>query len=182
MLSVVDAVYGMEGNGPSGGDVRNYGLILSSLNPFNLDIACSAIMGLENEVGYVEYGKSKGVCVSSASELQLLCGNIADNKIGDLKLPETKSLPVLKKLPTMFGGKPNKFLEPRPDIMKNKCVGCGECMRSCPAKTIHVITLKNNKKLARIDRDNCIKCYCCQELCPINAVRIKKNPIFKIIK
>ncbi len=182
MLSVVDAIYGMEGNGPSGGDVRNFGLLLSSLNPFNLDVACSSVMGLEGNVGYIEEAKKLGLCVDNSTELHIIGGAIDEYKQKDIKLPETKSLPILKRLPTLFGGRLNKFLEPRPAIMTNKCVGCGECMRSCPAKTIDLITSKNGKKLAKINESGCIKCYCCQELCPINAVKVKKNPIFKIIK
>ncbi len=182
VLSVVDAVKGMEGNGPSGGDVRDYGLIFSSLNPFNLDIACSSILGVEGEIGYIENGKEQNFCAKDSSELKIYGEDINGCKISDLKLPETKSLPILKKLPKLMGGRINKFFEPRPEIIKNKCIGCGECMRSCPAKTIQLKQIKNNKKIAKINPDNCIKCYCCQELCPIKAVKIKKNPIFRILK
>lgn len=181
MLCIVDAVKGMEGNGPSGGTIRSFGLLMSSLNPFNLDTACSAVMGVENTVGYIEEGKKKGLCVQSSTELTVIGESINDIKLSDLILPETKSLPILKKLPTLFGGRLNKFLEPKPEIRTNKCIGCGECARSCPAKTISVVK-KNNKRIAVIDDRNCIKCYCCQELCPINAVKVKKNIIFKLIK
>lgn len=182
VLSVVDAIYGMEGNGPSGGDARNYGLLLSSLNPFNLDVVCSAVLGIEHKVGYVNEAIKRGLCHANASSLELTDGKIDEFKIEKVKLPETKSLVILKILPTMFGGKINKFFEPKPAIMKNKCVGCGECMRSCPAKTIEIIKNKSGKRLAKINAENCIKCYCCQELCPINAVKIKKNLVFKILK
>jgi formate hydrogenlyase subunit 6/NADH:ubiquinone oxidoreductase subunit I len=39
---------------------------------------------------------------------------------------------------------------------------------------------KNGKKVAKINDKNCIKCYCCQELCPHGAVKIHKNFILKI--
>lgn len=182
LLSIVDAIYGMEGNGPSGGDKRNYGLLLTSLNPFNVDVACSYIMGLGGDVGYVNEAISRNLCANNANELQLIGNSIDEYIAEDVKLPDTKSLPILKKLPTIFGGRLNKFFEPRPAIIPQKCVGCGECMRSCPAKTIELFNNKKGKKIARIKDENCIKCYCCQELCPINAVKVIKNPIFKIIK
>ena len=53
---------------------------------------------------------------------------------------------------------------------------CGVCVRSCPAKTI-VLREKNGRKTAHIAKKDCIRCYCCQELCPIGAVEIHENPI-----
>lgn len=182
ILSIVDAIIGMEGNGPSGGDTRRFGWLLSSLNPFNLDTACSALIGLDGQVGIIEYGKAHSFCVKSPSELNMIGEKITDHAVTNIKLPDTKSLIILKKLPTMFGGLANKLLEPRPVINKSKCIGCGECKRSCPASTIVMKQKNNGKKVAHIESKACIKCFCCQELCPIRAVKIKKNPVFRILK
>lgn len=182
MLCVVDAVNGMEGNGPSGGDTRNFGLLLSSFNPFNLDTVASALLGVEGQIGYLEAVNNLDVRKTSAADIEIIGEELNDVIIKDVKLPESRSLPILKKLPTIFGGRLNRFFEPRPQIITSKCIGCGECARSCPAKTIELITDKTGKKKAKIIDTNCIKCYCCQELCPINSVKIKKNPIFLLIK
>ena len=40
---------------------------------------------------------------------------------------------------------------------------------------------KGRRKLARIHPEKCIRCWCCQELCPIGAVGVKQNPIIKLI-
>ena len=32
-----------------------------------------------------------------------------------------------------------------------------------------------------IDREKCIKCYCCQEFCPVGAMRVKTNILNKIL-
>ena len=181
ILSIADGIMGMEGNGPSGGESRNFGLLLTSLNPFNLDIAISSILGVEKQIGYLEDGKNAGVCGASSAELHIIGEPLNDCRVQNLKLPDTKSLTILKKLPTIFGGRVNKFFEPRP-VISNKCVGCGECARSCPAKTIEIVNTSKGKKVAKINNSKCIKCYCCQELCPINAVKVKKNPIFLLIK
>ena len=182
VLSVVDAIFGMEGDGPSGGDVRNFGLILSSLNPFNLDVVCSSVLGLERNVGYINEAIRRGYAKDYTEKNDLIDGEIKNYRFSDVKLPRTKSLFWFKKLPTIFGGRLNKFFEPRPSIIKNKCIGCGECIRSCPAKTISFSVNKNGRKIAEINYNKCIKCYCCQELCPINSIKIKKNPVFRIIR
>jgi len=44
-------------------------------------------------------------------------------------------------------------------------------MRLCPA---HVITMPGRKP--RADLDGCIRCFCCQELCPARAISIKSPP------
>ena len=67
------------------------------------------------------------------------------------------------------------FLQPRPSVVRARCVGCGRCADSCPA---HTIAIKEGK--AVIDRHECIKCFCCQELCPKHAIEVKKNIIFKL--
>ena len=44
----------------------------------------------------------------------------------------------------------------------------------CPQKAIKMV----NKKPV-IDRKKCIKCYCCQEFCPVGAMQIKSSIINK---
>ena len=67
-------------------------------------------------------------------------------------------------------------------IRTSTCVGCGECVRSCPVHTIELITdKKSGKKKAHIKPEICIRCFCCQELCPLNSVDIHKNPLMRLI-
>ena len=45
-------------------------------------------------------------------------------------------------------------------------------------ETISKELLKNKK--AFINREKCIKCYCCQELCPKKAIKVKRSVFFKL--
>ena len=45
-LHIVDAVVGMEGNGPTAGTPRPIGCLLASCNPYRLDMICAGIIGL----------------------------------------------------------------------------------------------------------------------------------------
>lgn len=86
----------------------------------------------------------------------------------DFVRPDASAGGLLKQLPTIFGGRLQKLLEPRPAVNKALCVGCGECARNCPVSAISV-----EQKKAHIHSSECIKCYCCQEFCPAKAIKVK---------
>ena len=53
-----------------------------------------------------------------------------------------------------------------PWINKNKCTGCGICIKECPVNAISL-----NKGKAVIDMKKCIRCGKCHSACPQEAVR-----------
>lgn len=169
MLTLCDAVIGMEGNGPSAGEPRKIGCILASMNPFALDGVCAEIIGTGDRSPMLEEAKRRGYLPKTPNAYKVLGVPVAELKVEDFVFPDTTKKGILQRLPA--------FMEPRPVIIKKKCVGCGECARACPQKAI---TVKN--RVARINKRNCIKCYCCQELCKIQAVKIHRSIIYKIVK
>ncbi len=184
-FNVLDGIVAMEGNGPTGGEPRKLACLMSSLNPFNLDVAGASIVGAESVIMLHE-GARRGFCPKNVEELTVISEEpLSAFAVNDFKKPDTASLglgsSMLAKLPTMFGGRLNAWLQPRPAINKKICVGCGECERSCPKHTVEMRKNKKGKSQAFINYDSCIKCYCCQELCPFKAVKIKKNPIIRLI-
>lgn len=184
-FNILDGIIAMEGNGPTGGDPRRADVIMSGCNPFTLDIAGSYVIGAEGVIMLTE-GIRRGFCPETVDELKLLSSEpLSAFRIEDFKKPDTRKRGIgssmLANLPTMFGGHLNSWLQPRPVINKKVCIGCGECERSCPKHTIELRQTKSGKRQAYIIDDNCIKCYCCQELCPFKAVKIRKNPIIRLI-
>ena len=49
VLHLVDAVVGMEGNGPTGGDPRQIGALVASHSPHQADLVCARLIGLSPE-------------------------------------------------------------------------------------------------------------------------------------
>ena len=173
-INITDGVLGMEGNGPAGGTLRKVGCVIASANPFAADIAASYIMGYKpDEVGTVKCAVKRGLCPKDVNGLTIV-GESPDKFACSFKRPDASAGGLVGQLPTIFGGKLRKWMEPRPTVDKHKCVGCGECARNCPVSTIRIIDKKAN-----IDPSACIKCYCCHEFCPAKAIKVKSRLIFK---
>lgn len=175
-LCIVDAIMGMEGNGPTAGTPRFIGALLASQDPFKLDLACAKIIGLTKEnVPTLEEAFKLGLIPESVEEIT------CNDNLNNYFVPDYKNILAHKKIRFEDNGKfANKlvdtFLASRPTLEKNECVGCGECARICPAKAIQI---KN--KQAIINRKKCIKCYCCQEFCPKGAMKVKRTKIARFL-
>ncbi len=178
VLSFMDAIVGMEGEGPTAGKPRKIGAIIASENPFHVDFVAAKIINTEAEtIPVLKNSIDRGLCPNNIEEIEMIGDNYKDFIITDYDVPKTKSMHFL-------GGKPPKFLEgfvdrhiqPRPDFDHKKCIGCGDCARNCPAKTIE---MKNHKPFVHTSK--CIRCYCCQELCPKEAVSVYRPLILRIM-
>lgn len=57
-------------------------------------------------------------------------------------------------------------------VMKEVCVGCGQCQPYCPAGAIHYSDYKS-----AVDQDSCFECGTClrSEICPVDAIREPQN-------
>lgn len=180
-LCIVDAVVGMDGNGPTAGDPRPIGALLAGLSPHKTDLACASLIGLSREdVPTLEAARERGLIPESADQLEI-AGNLSDftpeefHNVGvhnghlfTDKLPGALGLLQSKTL--------NFFLSARPGVRRQECVGCRKCEQICPA---HAITMKKGKP--SIDRSKCIRCFCCQEFCPKGAMKVRRTPVAKLL-
>lgn len=175
LISIIDGIVGMEGNGPSAGDLRKSGVLIISDNPYSADICGCEIIGIEESlVPTINVARSRNLEGSKQNEIEYLCKRPEDISIEPFKLPDTASV-------TFIGGKVPKVIEkflldslrPKPIIIKSKCVKCGVCSQVCPAKAIDM-----SKGFPNIDLDRCIRCFCCHELCPKKTIGVKRNVIY----
>jgi len=177
-LSIMDGIVGMEGDGPSAGRPRAVGALLLSPDPFALDVAATQLVGIKQEkVPTIMAARERGL-PSRIEEISLLGDPLSLWRIENFALPKSMSVNFFDRVPLPAGAK--KFMlnrvRPQPVFHHEICVGCGDCVRNCPPKALHL-----NKNRPEVDLEACIRCFCCQELCPHQAVEIRKPRIGKRI-
>ncbi|WMW22180.1 DUF362 domain-containing protein [Methanolobus mangrovi] len=169
-LAVMDAVVGMEGNGPSHGTPVKTGAILASYDCVSLDVVASELIGFDpmripTTSAAIERGfgsKDPVIIGTSLDEVKI--------KYKPSSGGITSSFPPA--ITRMFG----RYFEMRPKIDTSRCVLCGACAMNCSAHAIEEVD-----DHLEVNREKCILCYCCRELCPVNAVDIEKSLLAKII-
>jgi len=176
-IAICDAILSMEGNGPSHGIPKKTDIVLVSRSPFALDVVGEHIISRDGRVKHLDCAAKRNLTPRNFKDINIIG---EDCPQFDFVEPDTDAGKFLRNLPNFMGGRLAKLFEVKPKINTRECVGCGRCVTSCPKHTITVVT-KNSKKLAKIDYKNCIRCYCCQELCPLGAVGTKQNFLIRII-
>ncbi len=177
VLSIADAVVGMEGNGPTAGTPRPIGCLLASHSPHTLDMVAARLLGFApEEIPTLAAAIRRGLLPEKAEDV-VLYGALDSLYVKDFeRVVERRSLgftgdgknPVKR----LFGSIAGRILRTRPVVKSSLCVGCGVCANICPAKTIVI-----EKKKARIKRDACIRCFCCQEFCPKSAIKVHRTAL-----
>lgn len=171
VLSFVDAVTAMEGNGPGSGEPRFVGAITASEDMFGADIAAMKLANIApEEVPIMCEAVRRGLTDGST---ELIGDDIEPLIVRDFKRSDFVGNNVLKRrVPAFMEDRLARWLALKPVVDKELCVGCGICAGICPA---HAIEIK--KKRASITRKSCVKCFCCQEFCPKKAITGKRNPV-----
>ncbi|MBQ4566053.1 MAG: DUF362 domain-containing protein [Oscillospiraceae bacterium] len=179
-LYLVDAIMGMEGNGPTAGTPRKIGAVLAAENCHKLDLVCAKLIGAEPmAVPTLKAAFDRGLCPQSAEEVEVQ-GELCPVE-GFVLPPQNKSLQFENFLPgklgVVFGKIAKKALQASPKLKEpDACIGCLRCARLCPAKAITMV-----KKKPKIDKKKCIRCFCCQEFCPKGALKVHRPLIARIL-
>ncbi len=175
-LNILDAVVGMEGNGPGSGDPRPLGLLMASESAHALDAVFCRIIGIERQ---------RVPTLAAAGEMGLLPDD------GDIVIagpdpasfrPDPPWKPArrlgLGLLPPSLAGLVNRLLGSRPVIDADRCTACGQCIRVCAAGAVR---LNEKRGRAVLKRSRCISCFCCQEICPEGAITASAGLLARLL-
>ena len=186
-LYLVDAVEGMEGNGPTKGTPRHIGLLLASPSPHTVDAVCARLIGLsEDAVPTLMAARERGLIGEDFPLLVTGKGtqNADDYAVSDFEHVAVRHGHLFDSRGKLISKTLEALLTSRPKLKESECIGCGKCGNICPAKAITMESVnsdKNGKKKAVIDRDKCIRCFCCQEFCPKGAMKVHRPWIAKLL-
>lgn len=154
-LNIMDAVVGMEGEGPTSGKPRKTNLILASRSAVALDIVSAKLIGYKPEE------------ILAIKDAEKRFGKIDVEIIGEkiINMKFKKPLPYKKKKAKQ---RLKHLVEEEIMCDNKKCIKCKRCFNHCPVKAISM------KPYPIINKKKCIRCFCCIEICPVNAMMLKK--------
>ncbi|HEY3278262.1 MAG TPA: DUF362 domain-containing protein [Syntrophorhabdaceae bacterium] len=158
-LTILDGIIGMDGDGPSSGRVRPFGIIAMSKNAFALDYVIEKRAGIDPPL--------------PLSAVAIKHGLLGKYEVVDLGAPLIQGLIPAREsaadwaLPGFVKKILRKLLVKKPKVKEEMCRGCGVCGSMCPASAITM-----EQGLPRFDYRACICCYCCQEMCPEGSIRV----------
>ena len=162
-LTLMDAVVGMEGNGPSGKDLRPVGKVLASRNGVCLDGLMASMMGIPvRSVDYLDIAWQRGMGEIDPARMDIQ---------GSWKPLKGFKTPLSFASQGWFGTALNKLLyrpliKPRLRVRRDLCTRCEVCIQHCPAQALSL------REFPFLEEKKCISCYCCYELCPSQAMEL----------
>jgi uncharacterized protein (DUF362 family)/Pyruvate/2-oxoacid:ferredoxin oxidoreductase delta subunit len=163
-LLIVDAIVGMEGNGPASPDLRNIGTILSSDNAVAVDSVIATMMGCDpGKLRFLQKAKEAGLGNYDLSTIEII-GEL--KRLPDFKLPPLGGEAIFRNetMQSMI----HERAALRPQANPEKCTSCGTCVDHCP-----VLALSMVNDLPHVNPEICIACFCCQEMCPEKAITLR---------
>lgn len=172
-LSIMDGVVGMEGNGPGNGDPVALGALLASPNALALDTVATSLVNLPQQSVWTQ--KMAVQLARPAAQLaQLSLHGTPMEKLQTDKFKPARTTDVSFGLPVPLKNVLRNAVTAQPGIT-DACRLCGECATHCPPQA-----MRSGKQKVEIDYKRCIRCFCCQELCPHGAIITRQGMLLRL--
>jgi uncharacterized protein (DUF362 family)/ferredoxin len=180
-LFIMDGVRAMEGNGPRNGTPVAMNCLIISADPIAVDATFCRMVDLDPEfVPTITYGNERGVGNYKTADIEYVGDDPAlfGNPSYDVVRKPVRDTSAKRRVPPAIAN----IIFPRPVIDPALCVKCGVCVDSCPVEGKAVQFKDGNRKNPpEYTYNKCIRCYCCQELCPYKAISVKQPTLGKFL-
>lgn len=171
-LTIVDAVVGMEGMGPSAGSPRNLGFVMAGQDGVALDSYAAYLLGKKPlDIPTTRIAAQQKLGIAGLKQIEVLGDQILPFK--DFKWPPNWFYSLI---PNFLAKYAARLFWVRPAIDPKLCINCGYCVESCP-----VSALASVGPVPEFNYKLCINCLCCSEVCPQHAVYQKRSPVAKLL-
>lgn len=158
-VTILDGILVMDRDGPSSGRARHGGIMAVSPDAFALDHYVEGVLGFAEPTPVTE----KALENALVGEYEV---------VGETRLRiEDFEMPSLMDTDWAVPGFVKRLLKrmfvKKPKVRVGLCKGCKVCVHVCPAQA-----LRFREDRPTFDYKKCIRCYCCQEMCPEGAITV----------
>jgi len=206
-LNIVDAIVGMEGNGPINGTPRILNRIIAGIDPYIVDLVSLTLINypivkmpliveatkrnkfplfnnllnnsnMDDAVNKdTDLMKINNELVSSMKSISNIITPVKEDFELVLVDKNTKPHLLSESKEKRFSRRYNKI----PRIDKNLCRGCSICYKICPTHAISMQKDERGELYAQIDYSKCIYCYKCELACQYKIVQANEPYGYKKI-
>lgn len=175
-LTIVDAIVGMEGNGPGSGDPIAIGALLAGNDPLAVDSVATCLVGMTaGDVWTQRVAQQTRRLGSRLADIELRGDSLEQLSIPGIR--PAQSADMAWGLPAWLHAPLQRSLSARPYADKQRCRQCGLCVEHCPPQAMQLTAGR-----LRIDYRRCIYCFCCQELCPYGALLTRQGLLLHLTR
>lgn len=158
-MNIIDGILAHEGDGPSRGTPIHLGIAAACDDAVALDISVTRSIGLNDT-----FCLTTLAAINAGYDAESVKTPVTNVPL--IKIPMSKKLYVPKSIKRFVANQ----LYIKPLILKNACIKCMLCKKSCPVEAISVVD-----GFPFIDKKKCIECYCCHEVCESDAVGLQRS-------
>jgi ferredoxin len=175
-LTLMDGIVAMEGNGPGSGDPKALGLLFASGDALAMDRVAAEVLGARcDDLPILRRAREVGIYGAEPARIEVVGEKPQDVRVRGFRFPPLANINFTANLPYFIDRRIRRALTVRPRISTKKCTVCGACVDVCQTGAMEV------GGQIIIDCDKCIRCFCCQEICPEMAISVKQGWLKRIL-